>query len=97
MPGLDGFNFSFLQAAWDVVKDAFCLMLSEFHGRCRLSKKINSTFVTLIPKVPNPLELKEFRPISLVGCIYKLLAKILANKLKRALPCIIGPPQGVFV
>lgn len=62
-----------------------------------LSKEINATFIVLIAKVLNPVELRDFRPISLVGCIYKLLAKILANRLKEALPHIIGPSQGTFV
>ena len=42
------------------------------------------------------MDLKEYRPISLVGCIYKL-SKILANRLKKVLSSIIGPYQGAFV
>lgn len=54
-------------------------------------KKVsNHTFLTFIPKVPNPVELRGFRPIILVGCANKLLAKIIANKLKIILPSIIG-------
>lgn len=78
-PGPDGFNFSFIKADWDIIKKYFCEMLLEFHSRGKLSKELNDTFFTLIPKVPNPLELREFRPISLVGYAYKLLAKILAT------------------
>ena len=58
---------------------------------------MNVTFLTLIPKVPNPVRLGNYRPISLVGCVYKLLAKILANRLKHVLPLIISPFQGAFV
>ena len=65
-------------------------MLSEFNSRGRLNKEINATFICLVPKVPNPTVL-HFRPISLVQSIYKLLSKILANKLKRVLPLIISP------
>lgn len=75
-------------------------MLSKFHRRERLNKKINATFVTLLPKVPYPVELKDFLPISLVGCVYKLLSKILANRLKTVLSSIIEqmqPMQGAFV
>lgn len=64
-------------------------MLSEFHSSGKLSTEINATFLMLIPKVPNPVELKEFTPISLVG-VYKLLEKNLANRLKKAMPLIIG-------
>lgn len=69
-------------------------MLSKFHRRGKLNKEINATFLALIPKVPNPVELREFKPISLVGCIYKLLAKILANRIKVVMPFIISPSQG---
>ena len=73
-------------------------MLSEFHQRGKLNRETNATFLCLIPKVPNPIiDLKDFRPISLVGCIYKLLSKILANKLQKVLPHIIGLNQGAFV
>ena len=51
---------------------------------------MNATFLTLIRKVPN-------RNISLVECWYKLLAKILANRLKSVMPLIISPFQGAFV
>ena len=94
---MDGLNFSFIKAAWDIVKRDFCNMLTEFHKSGRLSEEINTTFFTLIPKVPNVVDLKEYRPISLVGCIYKLLSKILSNRMKEVLPSIVGPYQGVFV
>ena len=72
-------------------------MLSEFHRGGRLHKEINATFLTLVPKVPNPVDLKDFGPISLVSCVYKLLAKVLANRLKVALPQIISPFKGAFI
>lgn len=46
--------------------------LSEFLKRGKLNKEIKSTFITLIPKVSNPVELKDFKPINFVGCVYKL-------------------------
>lgn len=72
-------------------------MLSEFHQRERLSKAINATILYLIPKIQNPVFFKDYRPISLIGCIYKPLSKILANRLERVLPHIISPPQGAFI
>ena len=73
-PGPDGFNFTFIKSARDVPKEDFGHMLSEFHSRGKLNKEINATFICLIPKVPHPAALQDFRPISLVGCIYKLLS-----------------------
>lgn len=93
-PGLDSYNFSFLKAGSDFLKVDFCKMHSEFHNRGRLNKELNATSIILIPKVPNPVELEDYRPIGLVGCDYKLLSMILAKKLKVVLS---HPFQGAFV
>lgn len=62
-----------------------------------MSKKLNATFFTLIPKGPNLVEMREFRPINVVGSAYKLRAKILANRSMTVFTSIIGPTQGAFV
>lgn len=72
-------------------------MLSEFHSRGKFHKEISATFICLIPIAPNPAILKDFKPISFVGCIYKLLSNILANRLKKVIPLIVSPYQGDFV
>lgn len=71
--------------------------LKEFHRNGRLSKGINSTFIALIPKVDNPQSMNEFRPIALVGCLYKILAKILANRLRKVMTSVIAETQSAFV
>ncbi|GKV49682.1 hypothetical protein SLEP1_g56420 [Rubroshorea leprosula] len=63
----------------------------------RLVRGLNSSFLTYIPKKLSPRELKDFRPISLIGCMYKLLAKVLANRLKDVMPGIISETQSAFV
>lgn len=63
---------------------------SDFHANGKLTKGINSTFVALIPKVDCPVSFKDYRPISMVGWVYKVLSKVLANRLKILLPSIIG-------
>ena len=95
-PDPDGFNFSFIKGSWDFLKEDFGNLLSDLHRRGRINKEMNATFITLIPKVPNPVSLHDYRPISLVWCLYKLLAKILVNWLRRVIPLIISPFQGVF-
>lgn len=57
----------------------------------------NTSFVALIPKVESPQNLNEFRPISLVGCMYKIVSKILANRLKRMMPKVICENQSAFL
>lgn len=86
-PDLYGFSF---RATLNVLKTNFCSILSGFHRKGRLNKEINATFLALV-------YLREFRSISLVGFEYKLLSKVLANRLKIDLPFIIGPFEGAFV
>lgn len=56
-----------------------------------------SSFVTLIPIMDDPQGLNEFRPISLIGCMYKIISNVLANKLRRVLGNIIDERQSTFV
>jgi len=62
-----------------------------------LTKGINATFITLIPKVESPQKLNDFHPISLVGSLYKTLAKVLANKLQLIVSSVIYESQTAFV
>lgn len=96
-PGPDGFNFSFVKKGWDFLKDTVFKFFSEFYTNGKLTKGINSTFVALIPKVACPLSFKEYRPISMVGWVYKLLSKVLANRIKEHMPSIIGEAQVAFI
>jgi hypothetical protein len=65
----------------------------DFHARGMFEKSFNATFITLIPKKPGAVDIKDFRPISLVGGVYKIVAKVLANKLKMVVEKIISKPQ----
>jgi hypothetical protein len=71
--------------------------IAEFHRNGKLSEGINSTFIALIPKIDCPQRLNDFRPISLVGSLYKILAKVLANRLRLVIGSVISESQTVFV
>ncbi|GLT51278.1 hypothetical protein SLA2020_246990 [Shorea laevis] len=89
-PGPDGYNFNFLKFAWHCIKEDFIKFFSEFHCNGKLVRGLNSSFIALIPKKLNATELKDYRPISLLGCVYKLLANVLANRLKSMISEVVS-------
>jgi hypothetical protein len=80
-----------------VVKGDFMAVFADFHSHGKFVKSINSTFISLIPKFHGAKEIKDFRPISLVGGVYKIIAKVLANRMRRVMDKIISKPQNAFV
>ncbi|GLU19134.1 hypothetical protein SLE2022_353990 [Rubroshorea leprosula] len=96
-PGLDGFSFGFLKAEWEVIKEDILKFLADFHSNSRLVRDSNPSFLVLIPKKENPQGIEEYRPISLIGCMYKILAKILANRLSKVMDGLIGDQQSAFI
>jgi len=62
-----------------------------------IPKGCNASFITLVPKKDNPSNLNDFRPISLLGCVYKILSKVLANRLKKVLSSVIDINQSAFL
>ena len=71
-------------------------MVKAFFYNGHMLKEINKTFITLIPKSDNPESTNHFIPISLCNVSYKIIAKILANRIKQLLNKIISPLQGAF-
>ena len=89
-PRPDGFNMSFFKKCWKIVRMDVLQFMREFHHNASLVGGINSSFIALIPKVQSPSCLNEYRPISLIGSLYKLLAKVLSNIMKQVMPKIIS-------
>jgi hypothetical protein len=96
-PGPDGFSMAFFQACWDVLSLDIMKVFYNFHARCLFEKSLNVSFISLIPKIPGANSLKDFRPISLVGGICKIIAKVLANRLKSVLEKVISKSQSAFI
>jgi hypothetical protein len=95
--GPNGIDFGFLKELWSELKGDIMCFITEFHRNGKLTKGINTTFIALIPKVDNPQKLNDFRPSSLVGSIYKILAKVLANKLRQVVGSVVSEVQSDFV
>lgn len=96
-PGPDCFKFFFVKKGWNFMKETIVQFFLEFHTNGKLTKGINSTFVVLIPKVACLVSFNDYRPISMVGWVYKVLSKVLANRIKVHMPSIIGEAQAAFV
>lgn len=69
----------------------------EFYGLGSFERSLNATFLVLVPKKRGTDDLKDFRPISLVGGLYKLLAKVLVNRFKKVVGFLVSDFQHAFV
>ena len=96
-PGVDGMSPLFFQKFWTTIKKEVVNAIQTFFHTGHLLKSVNHTVITLIPKVLNPTSLNQLRPISLCTTIYKVIAKILANRLKGVLHCCICKNQSAFI
>jgi hypothetical protein len=96
-PGPDGFNYAFIKEFWGLMKYDVRILFDQFHGNECIPKCLLSYFLTLVPKVKSPQRLKDFRPISLLGCVYKLIAKVLAARLAKVLSPLVSKSQSAFL
>ena len=96
-PGPDGFPIAFWLFCWDFVKEEVMGFFKDFFEHNKFVRNLNSTFLVLIPKKENAVDINDFRPISLVGGLYKVLAKVLANRLKRVVRQVVSIAQNAFV
>ena len=90
-PSPDGFTMAFFQKCWCVIERDVLAFFADFHRQCIFEKPLNATFLCLIRKKINAVNIKDYRPISLVGSLYKLLSKVLAHKLRCVLDELIFP------
>lgn len=96
VPGPDGFHASFFQRLWHVVGNQVQACLGVLNGNNSV-QSLNSTHIILIPKKKHPVKVSDFRPISLCNVIYKVISKVLANRLKPVLGSLVSESQSAFV
>ncbi|CAN6691397.1 unnamed protein product [Malus baccata var. baccata] len=96
-PGPDGFQGIFYQSFWEHVYGDVCALVRELMQGSSSPTSLNATYIVLIPKVPHSETVSQFRPISLCNYSYKVLSKVMANRLKVILPMLISPSQNAFV
>ncbi|KAL8140429.1 LOW QUALITY PROTEIN: hypothetical protein V2J09_006450 [Rumex salicifolius] len=96
-PGPDGFSPVFYQKSWSVVGPSVIAAVRSFLLSISLPQGLNATFLSLIPKVSCPDRVAKFRPIGLCNVLYKIITKMLSNRMKEVLPLLISPVQGSFL
>lgn len=92
----NGFSIASFQRCWDIIKGDLMQEMEEFYYIEKFYEHLNNTFIALIPKKMAAKVLKDFRPISLLSSVYKIITKMLSMRLKTVLKNIFSPPQGAF-
>ncbi|GJR90258.1 RNA-directed DNA polymerase, eukaryota [Tanacetum coccineum] len=82
---------------WKLIDQDVVNVVSEFFSSGKFPLGCNSSFITLIPKMQDAKVIKDFRPISLIGSVYKIIVKLLANRLSLVIPDLISDVQSAFV
>jgi hypothetical protein len=96
-PGPDGMSSFFFKKYWHIVgQDVVTAVLSVLNLGFLL-RKVNHSHIVLVPKRKNPQRMSDYRPIRLSNVVYKILSKVLANRMKRVLPWITSESQSAFV
>lgn len=96
-PGSNGFNAGFFKHYRNIVGAKVTAIALKFLNEGQLSRDINHTFIALIPKTKHSQKASDYRSISLCNVVYKLISKVLANRLKPPLPSLISTSQSAFI
>ncbi|GJU17305.1 RNA-directed DNA polymerase, eukaryota, reverse transcriptase zinc-binding domain protein [Tanacetum coccineum] len=96
-PGPDGYTAKFYKKAWPIVGRDVCNAIKEFFRNGRMLGEINATLITLVPKSSTPQKVSDYRPIACCNVLYKIIIKILKNRIKHALGKLANPSQSAFI
>lgn len=95
--GPDGFPVEFFKTYWRYVGNSLVRAIQAFFQSKSILTDCTQSFITLIPKIDYPTNINHFRPITLCNTTYKIITKIMANRLRTLLSKIIHPLHGAFV
>ena len=96
-PCVDGIPALFFQKHWDSIKKPLLRMIKNIFNGGEFDASICKTMIVLIPKNDKPESFNHFRPISLCNMVYKIITKVIANRMKSIMGKIISPMQSSFV
>ena len=95
--GPDGMPPLFFQHFWPTCGDVVSITVLDFLNQGISWPNFNETHIVLISKVKEPKRVIDYRPISLCNVTYKIVSKVIANRLKKILPSIISETQSAFM
>nr|XP_025636528.1 uncharacterized protein LOC112730680 [Arachis hypogaea] len=96
-PGSDGYNMNFIKKCWEEVGREFTEAVMGFFQSATLPRDSNITWVALARKFVSVKEIKDLRAISMVGCVYKVISKVLVRRMRKVMPGLVGETQSAFV
>eukprot|EP00253_Pinus_taeda_P013673 PITA_13673 len=96
-PGPDGFNVDFFKYCWNIVKQDTLNVVEDSRRNRTILKALNTYFISLIPKEDSALTPDMFRPIALCNVVYKIISKVVSNRLKPLLPTLVFGEQLGYV
>ena len=96
-PGPDGWPLEFYLAFFDLLSGDLLEVIEESQITRHIHPPMNFTYIALIPKSDDPTSFNDFRPISLCNCLYKIISKIIANRIKPILSSHISAEQFAFL
>ncbi|XP_043697301.1 uncharacterized protein LOC122648107 [Telopea speciosissima] len=96
-PGPDGFGAAFFKHAWEVVGEDLTLAVKWFFLKSSMPTSINATFISLIPKTDNTSSFTGYRPIALCNLFYKIITKVLSNRLQGVVGKVVSDNQSAFI
>lgn len=95
--GPDDFNFKFDRKAWGLICRDLLDLVNDFFTTTTFSKGLNLAYVTLLPKIKFPAQFSDYRPIISIHRLYKVVAKLLSNRLKHVIQDLISDSQTAFI
>ncbi|GKA23866.1 RNA-directed DNA polymerase, eukaryota, reverse transcriptase zinc-binding domain protein [Tanacetum coccineum] len=95
--GPDGFSSHFFKASWNIVGDELCNAVKDFFKNGKLLKEVNSTVISLMPKIPTPRVVSYYRPIACCNVVYKIISKVIVNRIKSCLGDLVDQNQSAFI
>lgn len=96
-PGIDGYNAVFFKKSWRIIGRQVTSSIKQFFSSTKMYKPINCATITLIPKISKPTTVKEYRPIACCSVLYKMISKILVNRMQKVMESITSEAQAGFI